>query len=147
MTQITVQAEHMTYDEGTGAWAVKIAAADRGSFRPVLCALVGRPFRLTVSRWYRKRSTGPGSACNHLHGHLTQLGRYLGYHMEDMKALMKADCIDWPRKQVKVGGRAAMVPISESEATTVAEAAGIEWTHMRAAEVGCQLVEDSDAAV
>lgn len=89
----------------------------------------------------KPRSTGPFSQSAHLHGHLQQIGRELGYSMGEIKDVMKHDCLEWPRRTVVFKGITYLVPISESEATTIIESAAIEWCHMRAAEFGIRLVE------
>ena len=90
----------------------------------------------------RPRSTGRGSQSAHLHGHLQQIGRELGYSLGEIKEVMKADLLDWPHKTVTFKGREFSVPISESDATVRVEAAAIEWCHMRAAEFGIRLIEN-----
>jgi hypothetical protein len=60
--------------------------------------------------------------------------------MSEMKAAMKEDCPEWPR--VMILGKS--VPISEADATSVVEAAAIEWCHVRAAEYNIKLVESYD---
>lgn len=90
----------------------------------------------------RARTTGKWSQSAHLHGHLQQLGKELGYSLGEMKAVMKEDCVDWPRKPVAFHGKSYMVPLSESELDTVEESAAIEWTHMRAAELSITLREE-----
>jgi hypothetical protein len=93
----------------------------------------------------RPRSTGPGSQSAHLHGHLQTIARHYGtVSMEDVKQLMKWDCIEWPRKMVRVGSASLLEPISESEADTVAESAAIEWCHVKATEEGIMLVEATE---
>ena len=62
--------------------------------------------------------------------------------MNEIKQVMKEDLPEWPRKEVIFHGKAYMVPISESEVNTVTESAAIEWTHMRAAELGIRLIEE-----
>jgi hypothetical protein len=66
----------------------------------------------------------------------------LGYSLNEIKTVMKEDCIDWPRHQVVFHGRTYMVPDSEADATTLTESSAIEWTHVRAAELGIILVEE-----
>ncbi len=91
----------------------------------------------------KPRTTGWKSQNHHLHGHLQQLARCYGtLSMEDMKQLMKWDCVDWPRKIVKVRGRAVEIPISESDADTTAESAAISWCHDRALDLNCVLTEE-----
>jgi hypothetical protein len=64
--------------------------------------------------------------------------------MNEIKEVMKADCPGWEWEEVRVGKTAKMRPISESRATPAMEAAAIDWTHMRAAELGIILVEESE---
>ena len=93
----------------------------------------------------RPRSTGRGSQSAHLHGHLQTIARHYGtVSMEDVKQLMKWDCIEWPRKMVRVGSASLFVPIGERDADTVAESAAIEWCHVKAAEEGIILVEATE---
>lgn len=92
---------------------------------------------------HKPRTTGPFSQSHALHGYLKQLAEAYGtLSLEEMKQLMKYDCIEWPRKQIKLGGRVVEVPISESDADTVAESKAISWCHMRASELGLTLRED-----
>jgi hypothetical protein len=117
---------------------------DRAALRQYLSTFAdGTKLTVEISKYRRVRSTGPNSQCAHLHGHLQQIGRELGYSLEEVKAVMKADCIDWPHSKVTVHGRTVMVPISEADATTDVESAAIEWCHMRAAEQSILLREES----
>jgi hypothetical protein len=93
----------------------------------------------------RPRSTGKGSQSAHLHGHLQQIGKEVGYSLEEIKSVMKGDCIDWPHKQVMFAHKIHVVPISEADATVEVESAAIEWCHMRAAELNITLVEEATA--
>jgi len=97
---------------------------------------------LDVSLPHKPRSTGPKSQSAHLHGHLQQLGRHLGYSMEEIKSVMKYDCIEWPRHQITFKGQIYLVPISEADASSAVESAAIEWCHMRSAEFAIMLVEE-----
>ena len=90
----------------------------------------------------KPRTTGPGSQSNHLHGHLQQLAEHTGYTMGEIKDVMKADLPGWPSHTVMLGARAHRVYMSEADADTVLEASAIEWTHMRAAEMGIVLLEE-----
>jgi hypothetical protein len=89
----------------------------------------------------RPRTVGKFSQSAHLHGHLQQIARHTGYTLGEIKEVMKEDMVDWPRHEVKLGGVIRLVPISEADADTVSEAAAIEWTHVKAAELGVRLVE------
>jgi hypothetical protein len=95
----------------------------------------------------KPRTTGPFSQSAHLHGHLQQIGKELGYSLNEIKAVMKEDCIDWPRHQVVFHGKVYMVPDSEADATTITESAAIEWCHVRAAELGIELIESTQEAI
>jgi hypothetical protein len=101
------------------------------------CAVCGQPIRDK-----RPRSTGRYSQSNHLHGHLQQLAEHCGYHLNEMKAVMKEAVTEWPRKRVSFGGKTYNVPISEAEASVVEESAAIEWCHHMAAELQVVLRED-----
>jgi hypothetical protein len=90
----------------------------------------------------KPRTTGPGSQSAHLHGHLQQLAEYTGYTMGEIKEAMKEDLLDWPSHEVVLGGRRHRIYSSEADADTVLESKAVEWTHVRAAEMGITLVEE-----
>ena len=94
-------------------------------------------FKFTV---YRARTTGPGSQCNHLHGHLQQLAEFTGYGMSEIKDVMKADLACWPH--VERMGR--MVAVSEADVDTGVEAQAIEWCHQKSSELGIILREGKE---
>lgn len=100
---------------------------------PSSCPACGRPY----PRAGLPRTTGPGSQCNHLHGHLQQLAEHTGHSMGEIKDAMKADLATWPHEEIF--GR--MVPVSEADVDTAVEASAIAWTHMRASELGVVLRE------
>lgn len=102
------------------------------------CATCGQPIRDG-----RPRSTGRYSQSAHLHGHLRQLAEYSGYHLNEMKAVMKEAVGEWPTKTINMGGRPYEVPISEAEASSVEENAAIEWCHQMAAELHIVLREEA----
>jgi len=58
--------------------------------------------------------------------------------MSEIKEVMKDDLPGWPH--VERFGR--MVAVSEADVDTVVEAAAIEWTHVKAAELGVVLREE-----
>ena len=101
------------------------------------CPACGQPIRNA-----RLRSTGPRSQSAHLHGHLQQIATECGYHMGEIKDVMKEDLASWPVRCIKVGSTIQSVPISESDATPAEESDAIEWCHQRAAELGIVLRED-----
>jgi hypothetical protein len=57
--------------------------------------------------------------------------------MSEVKDVLKADLADWPH--VERFGK--MVAVSESELDTLVASAAIEWTHVKAAELGVVLRE------
>ena len=97
-------------------------------------------YELTV----RPRTTGKYSASAHLHGHLQQLAKFTGYTLGEVKEVMKEDCEGWPHHEIELGGVVRLVPISETDASSADESAGIEWCHRKASDMGVRLVEISD---
>jgi len=83
------------------------------------------------------RSTGKGSQCNHLHGHLQQLAEFTGYGMSEIKDVMKADLFEWPMVE-RMGH---LIPMSEADVDTMVESAAITWCHVKAADLGIILRE------
>lgn len=57
--------------------------------------------------------------------------------MSEVKDALKADLADWPH--VERFGK--MVAVSEADVDTVVESAAIEWTHVKASELGVVLRE------
>lgn len=96
-------------------------------------------YELTANK---PRSTGKHSQSAHLHGHLRQIADYCGYHLSEIKDVLKEDLSSWPTRTVRIGQTTQDVPISEADASTVVESAAIEWCHQRAAELGIPLIED-----
>ena len=97
------------------------------------CPACGRPY----PRGGLPRSTGKGSQCNHLHGHLQQLAEFTGFGMSEIKDVLKADLFEWPMVE-RMGH---LIPMSEADVDTAVESAAIEWTHVKAAELGVVLRE------
>lgn len=102
---------------------------------PSSCPACGRPY----PRGGRPRTTGMGSQCNHLHGHLQQLAEFTGYSMSEIKEVMKADLPNWPVVE-RLGH---VVHVSEADVDTMVESAAIEWTHRKADELNVILIETS----
>jgi hypothetical protein len=100
-------------------------------------------YKLTFSIEKKKkpRTTGPKSQQAHLHGHLQQIADYCGYYMSEIKEAMKEDISDWPRKIIDVGDTRRTIYMSEADADTVLESKAIEWTHVKASELGIILYE------
>lgn len=101
-----------------------------------------RAFSIHITRYYQRHSTGPYSQGNHAHGHAATIAKELGWDLRDVKEYMKENNPDWPRKVLTVKGKEISVPISDSEADTVAEASAIEFYHRMAAENDIYLVEE-----
>jgi hypothetical protein len=96
------------------------------------CPACGKVFSV-----YRARTTGPGSQSNHLHGHLQQIAEHTGFSMSELKDVLKQDLPGWPVVE-RLGH---MVHVSEADVDTMVESAAIEWTHVKAAELGVVLRE------
>lgn len=91
----------------------------------------------------RPRSTGRHSQSAHLHGHLRQIADHCGYHLSELKELLKEDLVAWPTIVVSVGRKTKHnVPCSEAEVSSVVESAAIDWCHQRAAELRIALIEE-----
>lgn len=90
----------------------------------------------------RPRSTGRYSQSAHLHGHLRQIADFCGYHLSEIKDVLKEDLSQWPTRTVTIGQTTQNVPISEADASSAVESAAIDWCHQRAAELGIALRED-----
>jgi hypothetical protein len=91
----------------------------------------------------RPRSTGPGSASNHFHGHCQQLTMVLGTSFDKAKLYVKL------RAAIELGYPATMfrgiaVPNSEADATVEDENKLIEMCHIIAFENGVTLIEEED---
>jgi len=97
-------------------------------------------YEVRVRMKARRRSTGPGSASNHFHGHAAQIAGALGYTMDQMKYILKceAGAMGYPSEMWK----GLVIPKSEADATPEEESALIETSHRIAAENGVELKED-----
>jgi len=68
---------------------------------------------------------------------LQQLAEFIGFSMSELKEAMKADLPNWPVVE-RLGH---MVHVSEADVDTMVESAAIEWTHVKASELGVGLRE------
>lgn len=146
MKGITVQALADSFDQTGGRLCLTVASYDRPDMELVIRPLLGKTVNLSVSKWYKPRTTGKDSQSHHLHGHFRDLALFTGHTLGEIKEYAKSDCADWPHAEVRIGRHVRMVPQSEGDANTVEEAALIEWCHVKAVEIGCRLTE-SDTPV
>ncbi|MCK9570955.1 hypothetical protein M0R72_18545 [Candidatus Pacearchaeota archaeon] len=96
---------------------------------------------LTIDLPKRPRSTGPGSASNHLHGHCQQLTMVFDMSIDRVKMYIKI------RAALEMGYPAEMIngiaiPQSEALATVEEESKLIEMAHIVASERGVALIEE-----
>ena len=102
----------------------------------------GDYIHITMDTPRKPRSTGPGSQCSHLHGHLQQLAQALGLTMTEVKDFMKRDCPWWPSHEITIGKRTERVYMSESDVESATEAKAISWCHQAALDCGIILREE-----
>jgi len=97
--------------------------------------------QVKITKPFKARSTGKGSQCNHLHGHIQQIARETYHDMSEIKNYIKLECAEWPYHEVL----GKMMPKSESELSSEQENAAIEFCHRLAAEQGIRLIENEEA--
>jgi hypothetical protein len=97
-------------------------------------------YDVTVKLPKRHRSTGPGSASHHYHGHANQIAGYLGYTPDQMKYIIKCEAgsMGYPSTFYK----GLTIPQSEADASPEEESMLIETCHRIAAENGVMLREE-----
>jgi hypothetical protein len=96
---------------------------------------------LTIDLPKRPRSTGPGSASNHFHGHVTQLSMAFGIPFETTKMYIKIRAsleMGYPAETIK----GVTLPQSEALATVEQESMLIEMCHIVASEIPVSLIEE-----
>jgi hypothetical protein len=91
----------------------------------------------------RPRSTGPGSASNHLHGHCRQLTMVFDMSLDRVKMYIKI------RAALEMGYPAEMIngiaiPQSEALASVEEDSLLIEMAHIVASERGVALIEEGE---
>ena len=89
----------------------------------------------------RPRSTGPGSASNHFHGHCQQLTMVFDMSLDRVKMYIKLRAaieMDYPSDIIDGIG----VPQSEALASVEDESKLIEMAHIVASERGVALIEE-----
>lgn len=98
--------------------------------------------QLKIARPFKPRTTGKGSQCNHLNGHVRQLCMQTGYDFDVMKEFVKRKAIKrgWPMDTAPDG---EAYPRSETKVSSQEINAGIEECHQLAAELDIPLREES----
>ena len=128
-----------SYNVATGRAQVVLQSAYREAFGHLAAKVGSKPWRITWGKYYRRRTTGKYSQCNHLFGHAAQIGDEIG---EDRREVLRDACLrtpGYPATVSKISGQP--VPKSTSEATTVEAAAVIETLHRIAAFLSIRLRE------
>ena len=101
--------------------------------------LRGGPARVELYKWYKGRSTGPGSQSHHLWGHAAQIGEHLGYDRREMLYLIAEMTPQWPMAVYHDHG----IPASEATIDSATASAAIDVCHRIAAEEGIMLIEEA----
>ena len=88
----------------------------------------------------RPRTTGRGSQCNHLNGHVRQICRHTGDSFDDVKMHIKREAISrgYPSVDTSWG---EVVPKSEAEASSGEASILVATAHMVADFLGVSLYE------
>jgi hypothetical protein len=97
----------------------------------------------TIDLPKRPRSTGPGSASNHAHGHFQQLSMAMGVPFETAKMYIKIRAaieMGYPSEMIK----GIVLPQSEALATVEQESMLIEMCHIVASEISVALIEENE---
>ena len=92
-----------------------------------------------ISKFYKKKSTGPESQNNHSFGHARQIADEIG---DDPREILREACIRTPEYSKSTNALGSIVPKSWSEANSKEAAAVIETLHRIAAFLDIRLIED-----
>ena len=103
-------------------------------------------YRLIIDMPYRKRSAGPRSQNNHLHGHCQQIALYHGNSVDDIKQWIKRKAADERGYPSIVMPDGSTQPKSSAEASVEECSILIECAHQVAAEEcdGMVLIEGDE---
>ena len=101
----------------------------------------GRPYVLELKRWYKPRTTGKKSQCNHINGHVRQISMMTGNDYYTVKHIMKkgAFSMGYPFDTDPNDGEE--IPWSEARIDTNQAAILIKSIHQFADENGFKLIE------
>ena len=96
-----------------------------------------------IGKVRKPRTTGEKSQNSHCNGHIQQMANFTGDYFDDIKRSIKIKAIakGYPYKTNSFG---KVVPISESEASTVECGYLIDTCHEVASFLGCNLKEERD---
>ena len=92
-----------------------------------------------ISKYYKKKSTGPESQNNHSFGHARQIADEIG---DDPREILREACIRTPEYPKSTNALGSIVPKSWSEANSKEAVAVIETLHRIAAFLDIRLIED-----
>lgn len=123
--------------------AFKLLSSNLAAARELVRAGIAKSddcYDVRVRMVRRHRSTGPGSASAHFHGHCGQIAGELGYTTDQMKYVLKceAGALGYPSTIYK----GLVIPQSEADATPEEESFLIDTCHRVAAESGIILREE-----
>lgn len=132
------------YDPASGEYSATIPREFRPGMEQTTAKALktrGGYLSLTIDLPKRPRSTGPGSASAHMHGHCQQLSMAMGVPFETAKMYVKIRAaieLGYPSDMVK----GVVLPQSEALATVEDETKLIDMTHIIASEYGLALIEE-----
>lgn len=103
----------------------------------------GRPYTLSIGRWYKPKTTGKDSQCNHIWGHAAQIGAHVG---ETDRAIVDQAIKDAVTKGYtrRRNWKGVVVPVGLSAANTKDAAAVIEQLHEYADFIPLKLIEGEE---
>ena len=91
-----------------------------------------------IAKWYKKKTTGPNSLNNHVHGHSRQIADEMG---EDVRWVRREACIKTPGFPTKLNKFGKVQPKKWEDVTTIEAGGVVETLHRMAAFLGIELIE------
>ena len=105
--------------------------------------VAGRPYSLTIKRWYKPKTTGPNSQLNHIWGHATQIGECSGCSPREVIDQAREDAMS-KGYSTKTNFKGRIVPVRISEANTQDAGYVIDQLHEYASFLNVRLIENEE---
>ena len=129
-----------TKDE-RGLVVFEVPLADRDYFWQQIQESGKEYWNVTVTPWYKRRTTGKRSQNHHFHGHCRQIAVATGNRMKDVEEYVIQQALDLGYPEVVNPLTHRLTAKDQTEATTVEFALLIEAAHLVAAELQIVLIE------
>ena len=105
--------------------------------------VAGRPYSLTIKRWYKPKTTGPNSQLNHIWGHATQIGECSGCSPREVIDQAREDAMS-KGYSTKMNFAGRIKPVRISEANTQDAGYVIDQLHEYASFLNVRLIENEE---